>query len=76
MFVCVYRFLGVKFKSVTFKDSVFKSCTFDDVTSVNTYFSNCTFIDTLFENTGNVQLTLLTAAAGSLQRASVFAETL
>nr|XP_021518562.1 synaptic vesicle glycoprotein 2C-like [Meriones unguiculatus] len=45
------RFLGVKFKSVTFKDSVFKSCTFDDVTSVNTYFKNCTFIDTLFENT-------------------------
>ncbi|MEJ1275588.1 hypothetical protein NN561_006485 [Cricetulus griseus] len=44
-------FLGVKFKSVTFKDSVFKSCTFDDVTSVNTYFKNCTFIDTLFENT-------------------------
>ncbi|GAB1298461.1 Synaptic vesicle glycoprotein 2C [Apodemus speciosus] len=46
-----YAFLGVKFKSVTFKDSVFKSCTFDDVTSVNTYFKNCTFIDTIFENT-------------------------
>ncbi|XP_004678256.1 PREDICTED: synaptic vesicle glycoprotein 2C [Condylura cristata] len=45
------RFLGVKFKSVTFKDSVFKACTFEDVTSVNTYFKNCTFIDTVFDNT-------------------------
>ncbi|XP_060057049.1 synaptic vesicle glycoprotein 2C isoform X2 [Erinaceus europaeus] len=45
------RFLGVKFKSVTFKDSVFKSCTFEDVTSVNTYFKNCTFNDTEFDNT-------------------------
>lgn len=46
------RFLGVKFKSVTFKDSMFKSCTFEDVTSVNTYFKNCTFIDTVFDYTG------------------------
>ncbi|XP_049504845.1 synaptic vesicle glycoprotein 2C [Panthera uncia] len=45
------RFLGIKFKSVTFKDSVFKECTFKDVTSVNTYFKNCTFIDTVFDNT-------------------------
>ncbi|XP_014653191.1 PREDICTED: synaptic vesicle glycoprotein 2C [Ceratotherium simum simum] len=45
------RFIGVKFKSVTFKDSVFKSCTFEDVTSVNTYFKNCTFIDTVFDHT-------------------------
>ncbi|KAK1345175.1 hypothetical protein QTO34_013885 [Cnephaeus nilssonii] len=45
------RFIGVKFKSVTFKDSVFKACTFEDVTSVNTYFKNCTFIDTVFDHT-------------------------
>ncbi|KAF3821771.1 hypothetical protein GH733_009813 [Mirounga leonina] len=45
------RFLGMKFKSVTFKDSLFKACLFEDVTSVNTYFKNCTFIDTVFDNT-------------------------
>lgn len=51
--LCVLgRFVGMKFKSVTFKDSLFKACVFEDVTSVNTYFKNCTFIDTLFDNTG------------------------
>ena len=51
------RFEGIRMKSVTFKDSVFKSCTFKDVTSVNTYFKNCTFIDTVFNNTGRYAAT-------------------
>ncbi|XP_068821773.1 synaptic vesicle glycoprotein 2C isoform X2 [Capricornis sumatraensis] len=46
------RFAGIRFKSITFKNSVFKSCTFEDVTSVNTYFKNCTFIETVFNKTG------------------------
>ncbi|EPQ02615.1 Synaptic vesicle glycoprotein 2C [Myotis brandtii] len=50
-FTLSFGFLGVKFKSVTFKDSLFKACTFEDVTSVNTYFKNCTFIDTVFDHT-------------------------
>ena len=65
----LYRFLGVKFKSVTFKDSVFKSCTFEDVTSVNTYFKNCTFIDTTFDNTGrsSMLITLLEWEQGAFK---------
>ncbi|XP_057554333.1 synaptic vesicle glycoprotein 2C isoform X2 [Hippopotamus amphibius kiboko] len=46
------RLEGIRLKSVTFKNSVFKSCTFEDVTSANTYFKNCTFINTVFNNTG------------------------
>lgn len=46
------RFTVMKFKSVTFEDSVFKNCLFQDVTSLNTYFRNCTFVDTNFSNTG------------------------
>nr|XP_019823458.1 PREDICTED: synaptic vesicle glycoprotein 2C isoform X2 [Bos indicus] len=46
------RFAGIRFKSITFENSVFKSCTFEDVTSVNTYFKNCTFIETVFNKTG------------------------
>ncbi|KAB0399539.1 hypothetical protein E2I00_000172 [Balaenoptera physalus] len=45
------RFEGIRLRSITFKDSVFKSCTFEDVTSVNTYFKNCMFINTVFNNT-------------------------
>lgn len=52
-FLCVLdRFAGIRFKSITFENSVFKSCTFEDVTSVNTYFKNCTFIETVFNKTG------------------------
>lgn len=42
----------MKFKSVTFEDSLFKNCVFEDITSLNTYFRNCTFINTTFYNTG------------------------
>ncbi|XP_041042375.1 synaptic vesicle glycoprotein 2Ca isoform X3 [Carcharodon carcharias] len=41
----------MKFKAVTFEDSLFKNCYFEDVTSLTTYFRNCTFIETLFYNT-------------------------
>uniref|UniRef100_H2ZU71 Synaptic vesicle glycoprotein 2C n=1 Tax=Latimeria chalumnae TaxID=7897 RepID=H2ZU71_LATCH len=45
------RFIGMKFKSVTFEDSLFQNCSFSNVTSLNTYFKNCTFISTFFYNT-------------------------
>ncbi|NWT69107.1 SV2C protein, partial [Prunella himalayana] len=45
------RFLMMKFKSVTFEDSLFKNCVFEDITSLNTYFRNCTFVNTTFYNT-------------------------
>ncbi|KAM9367190.1 synaptic vesicle glycoprotein 2C [Phaethornis superciliosus] len=45
------RFLMMKFKSVTFEDSLFKNCMFEDITSLNTYFRNCTFVNTTFYNT-------------------------
>uniref|UniRef100_A0A4W4E2W1 Major facilitator superfamily (MFS) profile domain-containing protein n=1 Tax=Electrophorus electricus TaxID=8005 RepID=A0A4W4E2W1_ELEEL len=44
-------FIGMKFKSVTFKDSTFQNCYFEDVTSVGSFFKNCTIIDTFFYNT-------------------------
>ncbi|XP_062905352.1 synaptic vesicle glycoprotein 2Ca [Mobula hypostoma] len=45
------RFTIMKFKAVTFEDSLFKNCYFEDVTSLSTYFKNCTFTETLFYNT-------------------------
>ncbi|XP_051498008.1 synaptic vesicle glycoprotein 2C [Apus apus] len=45
------RFIMMKFKSVTFEDSLFKNCVFEDITSLNTYFRNCTFVNTSFNNT-------------------------
>ncbi|KFP33109.1 Synaptic vesicle glycoprotein 2C [Colius striatus] len=45
------RFIMMKFKSVTFEDSLFKNCMFEDITSLNTYFRNCTFVNTTFYNT-------------------------
>ncbi|XP_066568053.1 synaptic vesicle glycoprotein 2Ca [Amia ocellicauda] len=45
------RFIGMKFKSVTFIDSTFYNCYFDDITSLGTYFRNCTFIEGFFYNT-------------------------
>ncbi|XP_041102172.1 synaptic vesicle glycoprotein 2C-like [Polyodon spathula] len=45
------RFIGMKFKSVTYIDFTFKNCYFDDVTSLSTYFRNCTFLETFFYNT-------------------------
>uniref|UniRef100_G1N043 Synaptic vesicle glycoprotein 2C n=1 Tax=Meleagris gallopavo TaxID=9103 RepID=G1N043_MELGA len=45
------RFVMMKFKSVTFEDSLFKNCVFEDITSLNTYFRNCTFVNTTFYNT-------------------------
>ncbi|XP_071437301.1 synaptic vesicle glycoprotein 2C isoform X1 [Pithys albifrons albifrons] len=45
------RFIMMKFKSVTFEDSLFKNCVFEDITSLNTYFRNCTFMNTTFYNT-------------------------
>ncbi|XP_041092817.1 synaptic vesicle glycoprotein 2C-like [Polyodon spathula] len=45
------RFIGMKFKSVTYIDFTFKNCYFDDVTSLSTYFRNCTFLETTFYNT-------------------------
>ncbi|XP_060091815.1 synaptic vesicle glycoprotein 2C isoform X2 [Heteronotia binoei] len=45
------RFTMMKFKSVTFEDTLFKNCYFEDVTTLSTYFRNCTFMDTKFLNT-------------------------
>ncbi|XP_043919899.1 synaptic vesicle glycoprotein 2C [Protopterus annectens] len=45
------KFIGIKFKSVTFEESVFRNCYFNDITSLNTYFRKCTFIDTSFSYT-------------------------
>ncbi|XP_048359946.1 synaptic vesicle glycoprotein 2C isoform X3 [Sphaerodactylus townsendi] len=46
------RFTMMKFKSVTFEDTLFKNCYFEDVTTLSTYFRNCTFMDTKFFNAG------------------------
>ncbi|KAM4710252.1 synaptic vesicle glycoprotein 2C [Discoglossus pictus] len=45
------KFISMKFKAVTFQNSLFERCYFEDVTSLNTYFRNCTFVDTHFFNT-------------------------
>lgn len=45
----------MKFKAVTFEDTLFKYCSFEDVTSLNTYFRNCTFVQTSFFNTGMLE---------------------
>lgn len=46
------RFIGMKFKAVTFIDSSFINCYFEDVSSVGSLFKNCTFLDSFFYNTG------------------------
>ncbi|XP_016109985.1 synaptic vesicle glycoprotein 2C-like [Sinocyclocheilus grahami] len=46
------RFIGMKFKSVTFIDSTFQSCFFEDVSSIGSFFKNCTIIEAFFYNTG------------------------
>uniref|UniRef100_A0A8C6SFP5 Synaptic vesicle glycoprotein 2C n=1 Tax=Neogobius melanostomus TaxID=47308 RepID=A0A8C6SFP5_9GOBI len=45
------RFIAMKFKAVTFKDSSFLNCYFEDVSSVGSFFRNCTFVDSFFYNT-------------------------
>ncbi|XP_028604487.2 synaptic vesicle glycoprotein 2C isoform X3 [Podarcis muralis] len=45
------RFTMMKFKAVTFQDTVFNTCYFEDVTTLNTYFRNCTFVRSIFFNT-------------------------
>uniref|UniRef100_A0A673BL38 Synaptic vesicle glycoprotein 2C-like n=1 Tax=Sphaeramia orbicularis TaxID=375764 RepID=A0A673BL38_9TELE len=45
------RFIGMKFKAVTFIDSSFLNCYFEDVSSVGSFFKNCTFVDSFFYNT-------------------------
>nr|XP_060617624.1 synaptic vesicle glycoprotein 2C [Anolis sagrei ordinatus] len=45
------RFTMMKFKAVTFQDTLFKSCNFEDVTTLNTYFRNCIFLETTFFST-------------------------
>ncbi|XP_056586803.1 synaptic vesicle glycoprotein 2C-like [Triplophysa dalaica] len=45
------RFIGMKFKAVTFVDSTFQSCYFEDVTSIGSYFKNCTIFEAFFYNT-------------------------
>ncbi|XP_062984715.1 synaptic vesicle glycoprotein 2C [Elgaria multicarinata webbii] len=45
------RFTMMKFKAVTFQDSLFENCYFEDITTLNTYFRNCTFLETTFFNT-------------------------
>ncbi|XP_068562598.1 synaptic vesicle glycoprotein 2C-like [Cebidichthys violaceus] len=45
------RFIGMKFKAVTFIDSSFLNCYFEDVSSLGSYFKNCTFVDSFFYNT-------------------------
>lgn len=52
MLLCLFRFISMKLRSVTFIDSTFRNCFFDDVTSVGSSFRNCTFIDAFFFNTG------------------------
>lgn len=54
MWLCLFRFINMKLKSVTFIDSTFRNCYFDDVTSVGSFFRNCTFIDAFFFNTGEI----------------------
>ncbi|XP_075951370.1 synaptic vesicle glycoprotein 2C-like isoform X3 [Anarhichas minor] len=46
------RFIGMKFKAVTFIDSSFLNCYFEDVSSLGSFFKNCTFVDSFFYNTG------------------------
>uniref|UniRef100_A0A673GXK4 Synaptic vesicle glycoprotein 2C-like n=1 Tax=Sinocyclocheilus rhinocerous TaxID=307959 RepID=A0A673GXK4_9TELE len=46
-----FRFIGMKFKSVTFIDSTFQSCYFEDVSSIGSFFKNCTIIEAFFYNT-------------------------
>lgn len=46
------RFIGMKFKAVTFIDSSFINCYFEDVSSVGSLFKNCTVLDSFFYNTG------------------------
>lgn len=50
--VLYFRFIGMKFKAVTFIDSTFQSCYFEDVSSVGSFFKNCTIIEAFFYNTG------------------------
>ncbi|XP_070706750.1 synaptic vesicle glycoprotein 2C-like [Pempheris klunzingeri] len=45
------RFIGMKFKAVTFIDSSFLNCYFEDVSTVGSFFKNCTFVDSFFYNT-------------------------
>ncbi|XP_067340500.1 synaptic vesicle glycoprotein 2C-like isoform X3 [Channa argus] len=45
------RFIGMKFKAVTFIDSSFLNCYFEDISSVGSFFKNCTFVDSFFYNT-------------------------
>ncbi|XP_052443402.1 synaptic vesicle glycoprotein 2C-like [Carassius gibelio] len=45
------RFIGMKFKSVSFIDSTFQSCYFEDVSSIGSFFKNCTIIEAFFYNT-------------------------
>uniref|UniRef100_A0A8C1Y0C2 Synaptic vesicle glycoprotein 2C n=1 Tax=Cyprinus carpio TaxID=7962 RepID=A0A8C1Y0C2_CYPCA len=45
------RFIGMKFKSVTFIDSIFQSCYFEDISSIGSFFKNCTIIEAFFYNT-------------------------
>nr|XP_034988073.1 synaptic vesicle glycoprotein 2B [Zootoca vivipara] len=45
------KFIKMKFRDVTFEDSVFEECYFEDVTSSETFFRNCTIIKTVFFNT-------------------------
>ncbi|XP_029693632.1 synaptic vesicle glycoprotein 2C-like [Takifugu rubripes] len=45
------RFIGMKFKAVTFIDSSFLNCYFEDVSSVGSSFKNCTIVDSFFYNT-------------------------
>uniref|UniRef100_A0A7N8YJU6 Synaptic vesicle glycoprotein 2C n=1 Tax=Mastacembelus armatus TaxID=205130 RepID=A0A7N8YJU6_9TELE len=45
------RFIGMKFKAVTFIDSSFINCYFEDVSSVGSLFKNCTIVDSFFYNT-------------------------
>ncbi|XP_033020169.1 synaptic vesicle glycoprotein 2C [Lacerta agilis] len=45
------RFTMMKFKAVTFQDTLFSTCYFEDVTTLNTYFRNCTFVRSIFFNT-------------------------
>uniref|UniRef100_A0A8C1W7S4 Major facilitator superfamily (MFS) profile domain-containing protein n=1 Tax=Cyprinus carpio TaxID=7962 RepID=A0A8C1W7S4_CYPCA len=49
--VLYFRFIGMKFKSVTFIDSTFQSCYFEDVSSIGSFFKNCTIIEAFFYNT-------------------------
>ncbi|XP_026091122.1 synaptic vesicle glycoprotein 2C [Carassius auratus] len=45
------RFIGMKFKSVSFIDSSFQSCYFEDISSIGSFFKNCTIIEAFFYNT-------------------------